>query len=1112
MRFSDRIKTAGGPGSGVTYHNTAPITELPVSPVMTIGRRTEFMASHTPESATLPLSRITHVAQGKYVIQKLARFLADREGSWREMPIQVLQVGDEYHLLDGHHRYLAACRLGIEELPAEVYAWEEEKEAELTDRQKKLLLGAGAAATGIAAGLYMRGRLRPFKPEVLGVSTQGWDNVSPDLFINRAGKHVYSGKSTMAEVQEIASPVSRIFSGDHQPRGPWFQSLRGSSENSMSRGVERIRRKGDEYALNYMSGYRDAAGRGMPIGIHFKSKGRPTMKQLEEIGERYVPFIRDHNVVPLQKQYLAQHSHLPAKTISAIGNVKTAETWQDVKTQMGSSLDKAVGHTSRFGKQVKETAFSDANKEKATDIARRAPGTANRFLSNMGANAARRGRRPNIFIAAKETAEQEGILPKMASRFADVIRAPKPGEESRIERLRTSLAPREPVESSNVQSVKHNRFSGRLQVQFVNGSVYNYAGVPRTTYKELKSAPSVGSYFHQNVRGAFTSEKARESDKKLQKTAERYRVDPKERLGNNLAASFYLGNAAGIGSGLAVSSLYNNQAGLRRNAYAANRSRFLRNLASSGADYDQVSSVGNRASLRANQHRRIAGRAGASLGLRVGLPVGLAATGLAGALAIKKYRRDSGKTKTAARRMDKALPLRGNTDSMFGASTVHYGQGDLGSIAINRVPTADGRFVSTVDLSRIDPRAKGLGSRMYRKVMDAERRAGSVAFMSDGKGLTSTGARKVWMKTMPRSGYLVEGNSGQYPTKSLFAIPLDDRNSYQNIKNRRASGVKPAPIKKKVLGIKTKIPAQTLVSDMLSRNVGGSGWTKGPSDGGRIARLDAVERQVGAGSYKAPPFSRPEGSLFFKEMPRMATGHSAASEISKNLLPATSNASPAAKAFGKAVDKARKLQRMARRGALPKGMRFLSKFADTRLTDPSFYVKDPDIDALSISSLSDTDTSMDVDTNRFLKHALAPNTAGSPPMPKQNRFLKLNPVSHMNRRQRKDLADSVGAGITIGLVRGFTGQTKPEAKLVPGQRARNAVRTFVGRKGPLRTFGLTMAVATAGTYAGRQLSRRLQQDLTKKATSPPPKELMPPKAQRTLKLKKLTPARIQGMT
>ena len=59
--------------------------------------------------------------------------------------------------------------------------------------------------------------------------------------------------------------------------------------------------------------------------------------------------------------------------------------------------------------------------------------------------------------------------------------------------------PRKPVRSSNIKSVGHDAKSGTLQVEFHSGQVWNYPA-DAAQHQAMIGAPSVGTYFHQNIR------------------------------------------------------------------------------------------------------------------------------------------------------------------------------------------------------------------------------------------------------------------------------------------------------------------------------------------------------------------------------------------------------------------------------------------------------------------------------------------------------------------------------------------------------------------------------------------------------------------------------------
>lgn len=59
------------------------------------------------------------------------------------------------------------------------------------------------------------------------------------------------------------------------------------------------------------------------------------------------------------------------------------------------------------------------------------------------------------------------------------------------------------VSSSTVQSIGFESGSSTLEVEFNNGSVYHYHGVPEGTYVSLLHADSIGTYFNQNIKGVY---------------------------------------------------------------------------------------------------------------------------------------------------------------------------------------------------------------------------------------------------------------------------------------------------------------------------------------------------------------------------------------------------------------------------------------------------------------------------------------------------------------------------------------------------------------------------------------------------------------------------------
>lgn len=62
---------------------------------------------------------------------------------------------------------------------------------------------------------------------------------------------------------------------------------------------------------------------------------------------------------------------------------------------------------------------------------------------------------------------------------------------------------RTPVTSSNIASIGYDANTMTLEVEFTNGSVYQYFDVPETEYQALVSASSVGTHLNQNIKARY---------------------------------------------------------------------------------------------------------------------------------------------------------------------------------------------------------------------------------------------------------------------------------------------------------------------------------------------------------------------------------------------------------------------------------------------------------------------------------------------------------------------------------------------------------------------------------------------------------------------------------
>jgi hypothetical protein len=58
------------------------------------------------------------------------------------------------------------------------------------------------------------------------------------------------------------------------------------------------------------------------------------------------------------------------------------------------------------------------------------------------------------------------------------------------------------VSSSTVSAIGYDEASNTLGVRFLNGTEYHYFGVPQDVFEAMRSAPSVGRFFDQNIKKA----------------------------------------------------------------------------------------------------------------------------------------------------------------------------------------------------------------------------------------------------------------------------------------------------------------------------------------------------------------------------------------------------------------------------------------------------------------------------------------------------------------------------------------------------------------------------------------------------------------------------------
>ncbi|WP_267221601.1 KTSC domain-containing protein [Dyella silvae] len=62
---------------------------------------------------------------------------------------------------------------------------------------------------------------------------------------------------------------------------------------------------------------------------------------------------------------------------------------------------------------------------------------------------------------------------------------------------------REPVASSNISSVGYDAPSETLEVEFSNGTVYQFYNISQGTYDEFLAASSKGQFFNVYIKNAY---------------------------------------------------------------------------------------------------------------------------------------------------------------------------------------------------------------------------------------------------------------------------------------------------------------------------------------------------------------------------------------------------------------------------------------------------------------------------------------------------------------------------------------------------------------------------------------------------------------------------------
>jgi hypothetical protein len=72
-----------------------------------------------------------------------------------------------------------------------------------------------------------------------------------------------------------------------------------------------------------------------------------------------------------------------------------------------------------------------------------------------------------------------------------------------VKREKGAMMEREAVVSSNIASVGYDEANCILEVEFKNGSVYEYFDVPEHLYREFREAGSLGTFLNSHIRSRY---------------------------------------------------------------------------------------------------------------------------------------------------------------------------------------------------------------------------------------------------------------------------------------------------------------------------------------------------------------------------------------------------------------------------------------------------------------------------------------------------------------------------------------------------------------------------------------------------------------------------------
>jgi hypothetical protein len=84
-----------------------------------------------------------------------------------------------------------------------------------------------------------------------------------------------------------------------------------------------------------------------------------------------------------------------------------------------------------------------------------------------------------------------------------VVRPQRRNQTFDPKKRRCPTIERTPITSTNLRAAGYDEGSQTLEVEFTNGAVYQYAGVPLNEFEGLMNADSKGKYLNANIKNRY---------------------------------------------------------------------------------------------------------------------------------------------------------------------------------------------------------------------------------------------------------------------------------------------------------------------------------------------------------------------------------------------------------------------------------------------------------------------------------------------------------------------------------------------------------------------------------------------------------------------------------